>query len=140
MSAAATFPDPSCESGNLAMAGVAGSKNPDIRSALDEESATVPKIYASQSGVAPTVELAPVTEFAIGSHPAVQMIAKVTGIAAEGCTGPEALHSMVVTTVPNVEGSVVFLISLRQGAAGAPGPDVIDEMVATLRSPVEDTD
>ncbi len=135
MSTASTLPDPQCESGNLAMAGVAGSQNPDIRAALEEESTTVPRIYTSQSGQVPEVELGPVREFAIGSHPAVQVVAKITGVATQGCTGPEALHSMVVTTVPNVEGSVVFLISLRQGAPGALSADVINEMVDTLKSP-----
>jgi hypothetical protein len=42
---------------------------------------------------------------------------------------------MAVTTVPNVEGSVVFLISLRQGANVTANPDVINKMVGTLRSP-----
>jgi hypothetical protein len=37
--------------------------------------------------------------------------------------------------VPNVEGSVVFLISLRQGANATPKPGVINEIVKTLRSP-----
>jgi hypothetical protein len=42
---------------------------------------------------------------------------------------------MVVTTVPNVEGSVAFLISLREGANVSPKPDVINKIVDTLRSP-----
>ena len=52
----------------------------------------VPIIYTSNSGRAPRVEFGPAAAV------------------------PSALHSMVATTVPNVEGSVVFLISLRQGA------------------------
>ena len=134
-SAVSTLADPSCDNGNLAKAGVAGSKNPDIKAALEDESKTVPIIYTSNSGQAPKVDFGPVREFTIGAHPAVQMVATVTDIAGDACTGPSALHSMVVTTVPNVEGSVVFLISLRQGAQGAPNPNVINEMVKTLRSP-----
>ena len=42
---------------------------------------------------------------------------------------------MVVTTVHNVEGSVAFLISLREGANVSPQPDVINRIVNTLRSP-----
>ncbi|MCZ8379199.1 hypothetical protein O6P37_10025 [Mycobacterium sp. CPCC 205372] len=135
MGSVATLRDPACLDGNLAMAGVAGSQNPDIRVALDNEIKTVPTIYAGISGSKPKVDFGPVREFTIGTHPAVQMVAKVTDIRTPGCTGPEALHSMVVTTVPNVEGSVVFLISLRQGAPGAPNRELIDDMVRTLRSP-----
>ena len=132
---ASTLADPSCEKGNFAMSGVAGSKNPDIRAALDEESKTVPIIYTSHIGQVPKVEFGPVREFNIGPHPAVQMVATVSDIAPDACAGPEVLHSMVVTTVPNVQGSVVFLISLRQGAPDAPNPDVINAIVKTLRSP-----
>ena len=111
---------------NLAMAGVANSKNPDIRAALDEESATVSPIY-TQNGQVPNVEFGPVREFNIGSRPAVQMVATVKGIATDACNGPSAFHSMVVTTVPNVEGSVAFIISLREGANVTPKPDVIKQ-------------
>lgn len=134
MGAVATIANPSCPKQNLAMAGVTGSKNPDIRTALDEESKTVPTIYARDAQV-PKVDFTPVREFTIGTHPAVQMVATVTGMAPDACNGSSALHSMVVTTVPNVEGSVVFLISLRQGANATPKPDVINKIVATLRSP-----
>ena len=47
--AVATVANPSCPEQNLAMAGVGGSKNPDIKAALDEEMKTVPLIY-SQNG------------------------------------------------------------------------------------------
>jgi hypothetical protein len=132
--AVSTVANPSCEKQNLAMAGVGGSKNPDIKAALDEESKTVPIIY-SQGSQVPKVEYGAVREFNIGSHPAVQMVATVSDIATDACTGPSALHSIVVTTVPNVEGSVVFIISLREGATVTPTPDVINQMVRTLRSP-----
>jgi hypothetical protein len=116
------------------MAGVAGSKIPDIRAALEEESTTVATIY-TRSGAVPKVEFGPVREFSIGTHPAVQMVATVTDIATDACTGSSALHSMVVTTVPHDEGSVVFLISLRNGVNVTAKPSVIDDMVRTLRSP-----
>ena len=115
-------------------AGVAGSKNADIRAALDEESKTVPTIY-TQNGHVPKVEYGPVREFNIGSHPAVQMVATVTDIATDACNGPSAFHSMVVTTVPKVEGSVAFVISLREGANVSPKPDVINSIVNTLKVP-----
>jgi hypothetical protein len=132
--AVSTIANPTCEKQNLAIAGVAASKNPDIKAALDEESKTVPIIY-TQGGKAPTVEYGPVREFSIGTHPAVQMVATVTDIATDQCTGASAFHSIVVTTVPNVEGSVVFLISLREGTNASPNPDVINKIVKTLRSP-----
>jgi hypothetical protein len=134
MGAVATIANPSCPKENLAIAGVAGSKNPDIRAALDEESKTVPAIYARDAQL-PKVDFTPVREFTIGTHPAVQMVATVTGMTPDACNGSSALHSIVVTTVPNVEGSVVFLISLKQGANVTPKPDVINKIVATLRSP-----
>jgi hypothetical protein len=132
--AVSTIANPACEKQNLAMAGVGGSKNPDIKAALDEEMKTVPLIY-SQNGQVPKVEYTAVREFNIGTHPAVQTVASVNDIATDSCTGSSALHSIVVTTVPNVEGSVVFLISLRQGANATPKPSVINEIVKTLRSP-----
>ncbi|WP_374158959.1 hypothetical protein ACEWX3_06195 [Mycobacterium sp. G7A2] len=132
--AVSTVANPVCPKQNLAMAGVTGSANQDITAALDEEAQTVPLIY-SQGDVVPDVEFGPVREFLIGSSPAVQRVATVTGIAADECNGSRAFHSMVVTTVPGVEGSVVFLISLREGATASPKPGVIDEMVRTLRSP-----
>ena len=134
LGAVSSIANPSCEKQNLAMAGVTQSKNPDIRAALDEEATTVPTIY-TRSGKAPKVELGPVREFTIGTHPAVQMVATVTDIATDACTGSTAFHSMVVTTVPKVEGSVVFLISLREGANVSPKPEVINSIVKTLKSP-----
>jgi hypothetical protein len=134
LGAVASVPNPSCKKQNLAVAGVTQSKNPDIRAALDEESKIVPDIY-TQGGNVPKAEFSPIREFNIGPHPAVQMVATVTGIAVDACNGPSALHSMVITTVPKVEGSVVFIISLREGANMSPKPDVINEMVNTLRSP-----
>jgi hypothetical protein len=132
--AVSSIANPSCPKQNLAMAGVTSSKNPDITAALDEETKTVPTIY-SQDGRVPKIELAPVREFTIGNHRAVQTVATVTEIPTDACNGGSALHSMVVTTVPNVEGSVVFLISLRQGANVMPKSDVINKMVETLQSP-----
>lgn len=132
--AVATIANPACPKQNLAMAGVTGSKNPDIRAALDEESKTVPAIY-TRGAQPPKVDFTPVRDFTIGTHPAVQMVATVSGMTPDACNGSSALHSIVVTTVPNVEGSVVFVISLRQGATATPKPDVINKIVDTLRSP-----
>ena len=134
LGAVASVPNPSCTQQNLAIAGVTQSNNPDIRAALDEEKKTVPLIY-TQGGAVPKVEFSSVQEFTIGPHRAVQMVATVTGIATDACNGPSALHSMVVTTVPKVEGAVVFIISLRESAKMSPKPAVINEMVKTLRSP-----
>jgi hypothetical protein len=134
LGAVSTVANPLCQKQNLAMSGVAGSKNADIRAALDEESKTVPTIY-TRNGHVPKVEYGPVREFTIGFHRAVQMVATVTDIATDACNGPSAFHSMVVTTVPKVEGSVAFLISLREGANASPKPGVINSIVNTLRSP-----
>jgi hypothetical protein len=134
LGAVATVANPTCPKQNLAMAGVAQSKNPDIRAALDEEMQTVATIY-TQGDRVPKVAFAPIREFTIGTHPAIQTVATVSDIATDECNGPSALHSMVVTTVPNVEGSVVFLISLREGASATANPDVINKIVDTLRSP-----
>jgi hypothetical protein len=134
VAAVATVANPACPKQNLAIAGVMGSKNPDIRAALDEESKTVPTMY-TRNGQPPNVDFTPVHEFAIGTRPAVQMIGTVTGMMPDNCNGSSALHSIVVTTVPNVEGSVVFVLSLSQGATATPKPDVIDKIVATLHSP-----
>lgn len=135
VSAATAVANPACTKQNLALAGVTGSKNPDVKAALDEETSTVPTIYTRNGQAPPKVDFTPVREFSIGGHPAVQTVATVTGMAPDACNGSSALHSIVVTTVPHVEGSVVFLISLRQGANATPKADVINKIVATLRSP-----
>ena len=132
--AVSTVANPACPKQNLAMAGVSQSNNPDIKAALDEESKTVPIIY-TQNGKVPDVTFTEVNEFMIGNHAAVQMVATINNMAPDQCNGTSALHSMVVTTVPNVQGSVAFLISLRQGVSATPKPDVINQMVKTLRSP-----
>jgi hypothetical protein len=135
LGAVATVANSVCTDQNIAMAGITESKNPDIRAALDEETKTVPLIYTQNGKTPGVIEYAPVREFMIGNTPAVQTVATVKDIAADACNGPLAFHSMVVTTVPNVEGSVVFLISLREGASAKPNPDVINKIVATLQSP-----
>lgn len=116
------------------MAGIRQSGDPDIRAALTEESATVSAIY-TQGVQVPQVTFTPVREFTVGTRPAVQVVATVNGMTPNACNGTSALHSIVVTTSPTVEGSVVFLISLRQGANATPKPDVINKIVETLRSP-----
>lgn len=136
LEAVATVANPACTKQNLAVAGVTRSRNPDIGAALDETAQTVAPIY-TRDGQTPQIDFAPVREFSIGPHPAVQMVATVTDIATTECTGPTAYHSIVVTTVPKVEGSVVFVISLREGSTVKPNPDVINQMVDTLRSPTE---
>ncbi len=95
----------------------------------------MPLIYSAKGDQQPKVDYGQVREFTIGTHPAVQMVATVTDIPTDECYGGSALHSIVVTTVPNVPGSVVFIISLRQGVNVSPKPDVINQMVNTLRSP-----
>ena len=132
--AAATVANPACPKQNLAMAGITQSTNADIRTALQDEASKVPTIY-TKGQQTPTVALTPLREFTIGNRPAVQMVATVNGITTDSCNGSSAVHSMVVTTVPNVEGSVVFLISLRQGVNATPNPGVIDKIVATVHAP-----
>jgi hypothetical protein len=134
LGAVSTVANPKCPKQNLAMAGIAQSKNPDIRAALDEETQAASRIYTQDRKI-PNVELAPVREFTIGTRPAVQTVATVRDIATDECNGSSAFHSMVVTTLPKVEGSVVFLISLREGVNAAPKPDVINQIVKTLQSP-----
>lgn len=135
ISAATSIANPTCPKQNLAMAGVTASKSADLKAALDDEVKTIPAIYARHGQGPPKIDFAPVREFMIGAHPAVQTVATVSGMTPDSCNGSSALHSIVVTTVPNVEGSVVFLISLRQGANTTPKPDVINKIVATLQSP-----
>lgn len=132
--AASTVANPACKDQDFAMAGVAQSQNPDIEAALDEETKLVPTIY-TQNNQVPNVTYSPIERFDVGGRPAVQTVGTVTDMATDTCFGAGALHSMVVTTVPNVEGSVVFLISLRQGINAQPKPDVINAMVKTLRAP-----
>jgi hypothetical protein len=134
MSGAAVLPDPGCKGHAHALAGVPGAKNqPDINQALGNESELVSDIYTSDSGQVPAVALGQVRHLTVSGAPAAQMVARVSDIGSDGCTAPSALHSMLATTVPGIEGTVLFVISLRQGYPGAPDPAVIDRMVSTLR-------
>jgi predicted TPR repeat methyltransferase len=69
----------------------------------------------------------------VGGAPAVEIIATVTGIAADKCTAPKALHVMVATTVPGQPGTVLYVMSMAQDYAGAPDAGLVDQLVATLR-------
>jgi hypothetical protein len=57
----------------------------------------------------------------------------VTGIEADDCTGPHALHAMVATTVPGQPGSVLFVVLMDQDYPEAPGAGLIDQLVGSLR-------
>ena len=81
----------------------------------------------------PNVDLSPPRDLTVGGAPAVEVIATVTGIAADTCTAPKALHVMVATTVAGQPGTVLFVISMAQDYQGAPGAGVVDQMVGSLR-------
>ncbi|MGU3292828.1 hypothetical protein [Williamsia sp. M5A3_1d] len=134
MSGAATLESPACPKSTLADAGLPGaSDTSDIVQAVRDESALVADIYTSDSGRVPRVQLSAPRRFRVGGADAVQVVASVTGIETTPCQGPTALHSMVATTVSGQPGSVMFVIALPQGMAGAVAPAVGDQMVATLR-------
>ncbi|BBZ00119.1 hypothetical protein [Mycolicibacterium fallax] len=135
MSGASELVSPTCSDSSVAVAGVPGfSDVSDITEAVNAESDNVVDIYTSDDGQVPTVSLSPPKNLTVGGQAAVQVVATVTGIKADECTGPSALHSMVATTVPGQPGTVLFVISMDQGIDGAAGPEVIDQMVASLRS------
>lgn len=135
MSGAATLANPQCPKSSLAMTGVPGAKNTeDINVAVQDESQLVADIYTSDSGVVPQVSLSPPRNLTVAGAPAVEIIATVTGIEADNCTGPRALHAMVAFKVPGQPGSVLFVVSMDQDLAGAPDAGLIDQMVSSLRS------
>lgn len=132
MSGAAELPNPKCSNTSLAVSGVPGAKStPDPRDAVDLETSSVEDIYTSESGVVPKVALSAPRDITVSGTPAVEVIATVTGIAADDCTYPNALHVMVGTTVAGQEGSVMFVISLPY--QGAPDTDTVAKMVGSLR-------
>ena len=134
MSGAATLESTACPKSTLADAGLPGaSDTSDIMQAVRDESALVADIYTSDSGRVPRVQLSAPRRFTVGGAEAVQVVASVTGVETSPCQGPTALHSMVATTVPGQPGSVMFVIALPQGMAGAVAPSIGDQMVATLR-------
>jgi hypothetical protein len=98
-----------------------------------DEATLVDAIYTSDSGHKPSVSLSPPRSFTVGGTPAVQIVATVTDIETNACTGSSALHSMLATTVPGIEGTVVFVVSLQQAYPGAPDRGVLERMVITLR-------
>ncbi|BBZ36003.1 hypothetical protein [Mycolicibacterium confluentis] len=136
MSGAATLPtaDLNCDV-TWADAGVPGAKNiTDINEAVRSEATLVSDIYTSKNGVVPQVSLSPPRNLTVGGAPAVQIVATVTGIEADSCHAPKVLHSMLATTVPGQEGSVLFIVALSQDAPGAPDGGLMDQMVGTLRA------
>ncbi len=135
MSGAASLDNPKCAKSSLAVSGVPGSSDiSDINQSVNAEATKVADIYTSEDGQLPAVSLSSPKSLTVSGRPAVQVIATVTGIKADACTGPSALHSMVATTVPGQDGTVLFVISLEQGIDGAPDAGVIDRMVASLRT------
>jgi hypothetical protein len=135
MSGAATLANPVCpDGGSLALTGAPGAKSVnDINQAVQNESATVKDIYTSDSGVVPSVALSDPRTLTVAGAPAVEVIATVTGIAAEKCIAPKALHVMVATTVPGQPGTVLFVVSMAQDYTGAPDAGLIDQLVGSLR-------
>ncbi|AKS31687.1 hypothetical protein [Mycolicibacterium goodii] len=133
MSGSAMLPNKECPDHARVLTGVPGaSKTDDIDEAVQLESQLVDDIFTSKNGVIPQVSLGDPREFTIGGQPAVQIVAKVTGIEADECTAPEALHSMVATKVDGQPGSVMFIVSMEQGYPGAPDPGLIDEILETV--------
>lgn len=134
MSGSASMPNQQCPEGNRGVTGVPGAKNTDdINEAVALESQLVADIYTSKNGVVPQVSLSPPRQITAAGAPAVQIVATVTGIEGDECTGTSALHSMVATKVPGQPGSVLFVIALEQGYPGAPDPGLVDQLVGTLR-------
>ncbi|MBU8817646.1 hypothetical protein KL858_22580 [Mycolicibacterium goodii] len=133
MSGSAMLPNKQCPDHARMLTGVPGaSKTDDINEALQLETQLVDDIFTSKNGVVPQVSLGDPREFTIDGEPAVQIVATVTGIEADDCTPPEALHSMVATKVDGQPGSVMFIVSMEQGYPGAPDPRLIDEILATV--------
>jgi hypothetical protein len=134
MSGSAESADPSCKAANFAMTGVPGSKDiADIHQAARSEVGLATDIYSSDGGAAPTVSESQEKSLTVGGSPAVEVVATVTNITPSGCGATRAVHVVVATTVPGQPGTVLFVASLEQGIAGAPGPEVADQLVASLR-------
>ncbi|AWT51039.1 hypothetical protein [Mycolicibacterium smegmatis] len=133
MSGSAMLPNKQCPDHARVLTGVPGaSKTDDIDEAVQLESQLVDDIFTSKNGVVPQVSLSDPREFTIDGQPAVQIVATVTGIEADDCVAPEALHSMVATKVDGQPGSVMFIVSMEQGFPGAPSPSLIDEILDTV--------
>ncbi|WP_296389616.1 hypothetical protein [Williamsia sp.] len=134
MSGAATLHSAQCPKNSAALAGTPGASNTDdITVAVRAEAGLVKEIYTSESGRVPDVSLSAPTALTVGGAPAVQIVATVTGIESSACVGPTAVHSMIATTVPGQQGTVLFVISLRQGVPGAVDAPTAARMASTLR-------
>ena len=134
MSGSAESADPSCKAQNFAMTGVPGAQDTtDIRQAARAEAGLATDIYTSDSGAVPAVSESQEKSLTVGDSPAVEVVATVTNITPSGCGATHAVHVVVATTVPGQPGTVLFVASLERGIAGAPGPEVADQLVASLR-------
>ncbi|WP_082948707.1 hypothetical protein [Mycobacterium sp. 1274756.6] len=135
MSGASEWPDPGCQSEQFAVAGAPGASNAEsIDEAVRIESSLVADIFTSADGVVPTVSLSEPRQLSIGDTPAVEIVATVSDVGPGECSSsPGGLHLMLATTVPGQPGSVMFVVSMRQGGPGDPDPALADQLVDTLR-------
>jgi hypothetical protein len=105
----------------------------DLDRTVREKAELVADIYTGDDGHRPQVTLSDPRALIVDGTPALQIIATVTGMRADRCQAPRALHSVVATTVPGQNGAVVFVVSIDQGYPGAPAASLLDELVGTLR-------
>lgn len=117
-----------------AVSGLDSPGNPrDLNRAVREKSRDVADIYTSSAGRVPEVSLTEPRGLILDGTPALQILATVTGIAADECGSPSVLHSIVAITTRRQPGAVVFVVSLHQGTPDAPDPALVEQLVATLR-------
>ncbi len=125
---------PGCEKSSHAVTGTAGAtKVNDPGAAIRAEVTTVADIYTSDSGAVPNVSLSPQRSITVAGNPGVEVVATVTGISAGMCGTTSAQHAMVATTVPGQPGTVVFIVSLDQNFSDAPPPELVDQIIGTIR-------
>ncbi|WP_197373169.1 hypothetical protein [Mycolicibacterium baixiangningiae] len=131
---AAELENPVCKGNWRAVSGLDGPiRSDDINQVVQRRAALVADIYTSESGKTPTVSLSAPRQRTVAGAPAVQIVATVSGVEADECNSPSALHSIVATTVPNRDGAVVFVVALDQGYPGAPDPALLHQLIDSLQ-------
>lgn len=134
LSAGARLETAQCPDSVRAQTGLdASPATPDLRRVARDTAALARKIYTSTNGRAPTVALDPPQELTLAGMPAVKVVAHVTDIESDACTGPSATHVVVAITAPGRAMALVFVASIQRGYPGAPDEALADDVVGTLR-------
>lgn len=135
LSAAAELPaGAACPDSVVAMTGLgAVTDTTDTRMVATNGATLAKQIYTSDEGRIPTVALSDPQDVTFGAMRGTKVVAHVTGIQSDQCTAATVDHAVVAVAPPGQSKVIMLVMSLPQQFPGVPQPQVIDQIVSTLR-------